>query len=147
MRPGILILRFDAQLYFGNVSFVKQVLHDLEAQSPEPLRAVVLDCSGINQLDSSAEEALREIDQGYRERGVTLYFSRVKGPVRDVMYRTGLLQQLSKERRIFLRTHDAVRAAEGVMLPPTPRPPGDRRDPPDQIGCSMPPEEDDEDWG
>jgi hypothetical protein len=42
---------------------------------------------------------------------VRLIFARVKGPVRDVMQRAGMLQRLRKERRIFTRTHDAAECA------------------------------------
>lgn len=134
--PGVIVLRVDAQFYFGNVSFLKDRLRTLQAAMDEPLRAVVLDASGINQLDSSAEAALREIDEGYREAGVLLLLSHVKGPVRDVMFRTGLLQQLSESDRIFLRTHDAVERALGRRsVQPGRTLPVDGRAPADRIGC------------
>ena len=134
--PGVLVVRVDAQFYFGNVSFLKETLRALEAERKEPLAAVVLDASGMNQLDSSAEAALREIDQDYSERGVRLFFARVKGPVRDVMYRSGLLQRLNEEGRIFFRTHDAVQVAAGA--PPKPEnayAQADPRAPADRVGC------------
>ncbi|MDD9933982.1 MAG: solute carrier family 26 protein [Myxococcales bacterium] len=135
--PGVLIVRIDAQFYFGNVTFLKETLRALEEAASEPLEAVVLDASGINQLDSSAEDALREIDRDYRERGIRLLLSHVKGPVRDVMHRTGLLATLADERRIFLRTHDAVLAASGDYTGrhSSPAGPDDPRDPADRIGC------------
>jgi SulP family sulfate permease len=136
--PGVCVVRIDAQFYFGNVTFLKQTLRRLEASMPEPLRAMVIDASGINQLDSSAEAALREIDDDYRRRGVKLYFAHLKGPVRDVLYRSGLLERLSSEGRIALRTHSAVCAALGQTPEraslPAPAP-DDVRAPADRIGC------------
>jgi SulP family sulfate permease len=141
--PGVLVVRIDAQFYFGNVSFLKETLRALEQRLPEPLTALVLDASGINQLDSSAEAALNEIDADYAERGIRLYFSHVKGPVRDVMYRTGLLERLAAEDRIQLRTHDAVLVASGQRPKrtscPAPAAP-DLRAPADRIGCGRLPE-------
>ena len=138
-EPGIVVLRIDAQFYFGNVSFLKETLRRLEAALEQPLRAVVLDASGVNQLDSSAEDALAEIERDYTERGVGLYLAHVKGPVRDVMSRTGALQRLSDEHRIYLRTHDAVQAALGQGHTPRMRR-DDPRAPADRIGCgSVPP--------
>jgi len=135
-HPGILIVRIDAQFYFGNVSFLKQTLRELQTGMEQPLRALILDASGINQLDSSAEGALREIDSAYREAGVRLLWSHVKGPVRDVMQRSGMLDDLAQQDRIFLRTHEALLAATGA------RPPrlgagrdDDPRAPADRIGC------------
>jgi len=153
-QPGMLIVRVDAQFYFGNVSFLRETLRDLEAGHPVALRAVVLEASGINQLDSSAAEALLEIDLAYRERGVELLFSHVKGPVRDVMYATGMLERLADEGRIFLRTHDAVsHACASMDAPPTLDAShelstiavgDDRRAPADRIGCSVAPPQSDE---
>jgi SulP family sulfate permease len=136
--PGVCVVRIDAQFYFGNVSFLKQTLRQLEEAMPAPIVAMVLDASGINQLDSSAEGALRELDDDYHARGVKLYFAHVKGPVRDVLYRSGLLERLSSEGRIALRTHSAVCAALGQApeRPSLPAPAStDVRAPADRIGC------------
>lgn len=134
--PGVLIVRVDAQFYFGNVSFLKDTLRELEHRMATPLKAVVLDASGMNQLDSSAEATLCEIDRDYAERGVRLLFARVKGPVRDVMYRSGLLKRLNDEGRIFFRTHDAAQYATGAVA--SIRRSGvasDARSAADRIGC------------
>jgi len=109
--PGVLIVRLDAQLYFGNVSFLRDTLRKLEGEAKGELRAVVLDASGVNQLDASALEALEDIDRDYAARGVRLLYARVKGPVRDVMERAGMLKTLREEQRIFSRTHDAAECA------------------------------------
>lgn len=135
--PGVLAVRIDAQFYFGNVTFLKDTLRRLEAESAHSLRAVVLDFSGVNDLDSSAEAALRELDAEYARRGMLLYFARVKGPVRDVMYRSGLLELLDRERRIFFRTHDAVQVASGVRTPEMQCDPEDARAPADRLGCAL----------
>jgi len=104
--PGILILRIDAQFYFGNVSFLRETLRELEAAAKAPLRALLLDASSINNLDSSADAALHQIAEEYRERGVRLVIAGVKGPVRKVMLRSGFLERLGPEN-FFLSVHDA----------------------------------------
>lgn len=108
--PGVLAVRFDAQFYYGNVSFLKETLKKAEANMTEPLRAVVLDASAVNQLDSSADTALHEILKEYRSRDIALYFANVKGPVMDVMQRSGFAKALGDDR-FFLTTHEAVQAA------------------------------------
>lgn len=136
--PAVLVVRIDAQFYFGNVSFLKETLRNLEQQRGEKLKAVVIDASGINQLDSSAEAALGEIDRDYAERGIRLFFARVKGPVRDVMHLSGMLQRLSEEKRIFFRTNDAVQSAVGrlELVKVSTDPAGeDPRAPADRVGC------------
>jgi len=114
-HPGVLIVRIDAQLYFGNASFLRDTLRILESNAKGALKAVVLDASGVNQLDASALEALQEIERDYAARGVRLLFARVKGPVRDVMERAGMLQRLREEQRIFTRTHDAAECAANYV--------------------------------
>ncbi|MFY0665496.1 MAG: solute carrier family 26 protein [Natronospirillum sp.] len=110
--PGVLAVRFDAQFYYGNVSFLKETLKKAEANMTTPLRAVVLDASAVNQLDSSADTALHELLQDYRNRGIQLLFANVKGPVMDVMQRSGFAEKLGQEN-FFLTTHEAVSASQG----------------------------------
>jgi sulfate permease, SulP family len=105
-RPGVLVVRMDAQFYFGNVSFLRDTLRRLEAQQTTPLRALVLDATSINQLDSSADTALTEIQSEYQQRGVVLYIAGAKGPVLDVMRRSGLYDKLG-ERQFFFEVADA----------------------------------------
>jgi len=134
--PGVLVIRVDSQLYFGNATFLKDTLRALAAAAKEPIQAVVIHAGGVNQLDTEAESTLRQIASEYAAAGVRLYFSHVKGPVRDVMHRSGLLSHLDAESRIFLRTHDAVMAARGDLCRPgTHVPTPDERAPADRIGC------------
>jgi SulP family sulfate permease len=114
---GLLMLRVDAQFYFGNVTFLKDTLRDLEAKMEAPLRWVVIDASSINQLDSSADTALHDIARAYSARGVELYFARVKGPVREVMQRSGFYEALGPDR-FYFRVHDAVNHVLDSHRPP-----------------------------
>ncbi|MEX1216675.1 SulP family inorganic anion transporter [Saccharospirillum sp.] len=108
--PNVLALRFDAQFYYGNVSFLKDTVKREEARMVSPLKALVLDASAVNQLDSSADTALHELLRDYRIRNVDLFFSHVKGPVMEVMKRSGFVQSLGEDH-FFLTTDEAVQAA------------------------------------
>lgn len=88
--PGVLIIRVDAPFFFGNVAYLKETLARLERARPEPLRAVILDASSISDMDSSADTALHEIAQDYRQRGIAFMIASANGPVRDAMARSGL---------------------------------------------------------
>lgn len=113
--PGVLAVRFDAQFYFGNVTFLKETLRDLELAEEELLHAVVIDASSINQLDSSAESALDELRDAYGERGVQLIIAGPKGPVRDVMKRSGLWERLG-DAGLAINVHEAVQRVQ--VAPP-----------------------------
>lgn len=91
---GLRILRIDAAFYFANAEFIKQhVLSQIDAEG-DTVRAVILDGSAINDLDSSADTALHFIAKALKARGVGLYIAGIKGPVREVMKRSGLYDVL-----------------------------------------------------
>lgn len=96
---GILLLRMDAQFYFGNVAFLKEKLHEFELSMGVPLKAVVLDASAINQLDSSAEEAWSDMLEEFEVRNVIFCLAGLKGPVLDVLKRSGLAERFGERAR------------------------------------------------
>lgn len=104
---GILVLRIDAQLYFANVGFLRDNLHEYERKHETPLRGVVLDASGVNQIDSSAEHGLRAIAREYRERSIPFIVASAKGQVRDVLERSGFAREHGADG-FSLCVHDAV---------------------------------------
>jgi len=106
--PGVLVVRIDSQLYFGNATFLREKMAALEAEAAG-VSSVVVDASGIGQLDSSAEAALSRLVDGYDRRNVRFAIASVRGPVRDVMKRSGLWKRLGRER-LFLDVHSAVQA-------------------------------------
>lgn len=107
--PGVLVVRIDAQFYFGNVTFLRDFLRAREAEMATPLEAVVIEACSLNQLDSSADAALREITAAYAARGVRLKFANVKRPVAEVMRASGLWE-LVGEDNVHMNVHDALRA-------------------------------------
>ncbi len=110
----VLAIRFDAQFYYGNVSFLKETIKRAEAEMKTPLKAVVLDACSINQLDSSADTALHELLRDYRMRGIDLFLANVKGPVMDVMQRSGFTEALGEDH-FFLTLHEAMTTAKGYI--------------------------------
>lgn len=78
------------------------------------MRVLVLDASSVNDLDSSADQALHEIADDYAARGLDLYLANVKGLILDVMRRSGFYERLGPDH-FFLSTDEAVRRAEAVL--------------------------------
>lgn len=114
--PNVLMVRMDAQFYFGNVSFLKEKLAELERDVPGGLKAVIIDASSMNQLDSSAVHALSELLVAHRDRGVKLMIANAKRPVVDVMERAHLLDALG-ETGLFLTVHEAAEHARSLPDP------------------------------
>jgi sulfate permease, SulP family len=61
------------------------------------LHAVVLDLEATNQMDTTTAERLQQMMQRLRRRGVDLYLVRVFGNVRDVLTRSGFLDELGPD--------------------------------------------------
>jgi len=92
-----LMVRIDAALYFANVDYIKDKLQELEHTEGEQLKNIIIDANGINDVDSSAIHALKELIKEYEEQGVEWYFAAVKGPVRDMFEKTGIYEHLGKD--------------------------------------------------
>jgi SulP family sulfate permease len=136
--PGIVLVRVDAQFYFGNVSFLKETVRSLLRDSDTPVRYFVLEAAGVNDLDSAAAATLAELDEELAAQGVKLVLTRIKGPVRDVLHRTGLLEKLASEGRLYLSTHRAIEVLRsGMALPDLSPEPDDPREEADQVGAGM----------
>ena len=89
-------LRFDAALFFANVSFFEDAILKLERENPE-LEYILVIASGINHLDASAVEMLRALTRHLRECGITLVFSDAKRQCLEVAERTGLAAEIGPE--------------------------------------------------
>ncbi len=112
-RPDVLIVRFDAQLYFANVSYFLDAINELAAQKGDALRSLIINAESINNLDSSGVHALEELLVQYQQQGVAVRFVSVKGPVRDAMARAGLIEKIGEEN-FFLSNQQAVDACDSV---------------------------------
>ncbi len=96
--PGLVMFRWDAQLFFANAEIFRQrVLQALEPSSTPP-RWVVVAANAINDIDITASDTLLELHRDLRQRGIELHFAGLKGPVKDLLARDGLLDVIGTER-------------------------------------------------
>jgi SulP family sulfate permease len=70
------------------------------------LKCVVLDAEAISDFDSTAAEALENLDKDLERHGIEFWIARANGPLRDLMQATGLTNRLGKEN-----IYPSVRAA------------------------------------
>jgi SulP family sulfate permease len=105
----VALLRVDGPLFFANTKSLEDRVAALVADRPS-VDTVVIDASGIGDLDASGAHLLHELDGDLLASGVTLRLATVRGPVRDVMHRAGLWDDL--EDRIHPSVQAAVAAAE-----------------------------------
>ncbi|MBY0239923.1 MAG: sulfate permease [Burkholderiaceae bacterium] len=100
-QPDVLLLRIDANLFFGNVEAVGERI-DEEVSAHPSARHLVLVMTAVSSIDTSALFALGEWNAGLKRRGVALHLAEVKGPVLDRLRQSDLTAQLAGP--IFLST-------------------------------------------
>ncbi len=106
-RPDLLLLRFDAQVYFANTNFFKETLEKLVEQKGDALKAIILNAESINNLDSSAIHMLSDLLEDLNLAGVEFYMTNVKGPVRDALKRGHLMEKIGDDH-FFMDLENAV---------------------------------------
>ncbi|PPK84619.1 SulP family sulfate permease [Neolewinella xylanilytica] len=106
--PTLLVVRFDAELYFGNAEYFSDRILEMVEARDENLEAVIVDGHTINDLDTTGLHALEQVYLALRSRRIHLYLTGMIGPVRDVLYRSGLMEQMGVESQ-FLSIQDAIR--------------------------------------
>ncbi|NHZ91711.1 STAS domain-containing protein [Massilia sp. CCM 8733] len=97
--PDVLMLRIDANLFFGNVEAVNARIEDELALHPAA-RHLVLVMTAVSSIDTSALFGLGELNLALRQRGIGLHLAEVKGPVMDRLKASDLLGTING--RIFL---------------------------------------------
>ena len=110
-RPGLIIYRFGAPLYFANTGRFHDDVTALVGHAAAPARWLVLDAEAISDIDTSGAKALAQMVGALRTRGVTLVISRAALPVVALLEQYGLLEEIGAER-LFTTNRAAVAAFE-----------------------------------
>ncbi|MFG0420257.1 SulP family inorganic anion transporter [Pseudomonas sp. zjy_8] len=122
--PGLLLLRWDAPLFFANAEQFQQCVLQAITRSPTPVRRLVIAAEPVTSIDVTSADMLAELEQMLAEAGIELHFAEVKGPVKDKFRRFGLLRE-NREQRIqptvgaavdaYLADHDVDWQAENAV--------------------------------
>lgn len=104
-EQDVLSVRIDESLYFANARFLEDLFSELVVTRPQ-LKHIVLMCSAVNSIDTSALESLEAVNRRLKDAGITLHLSEVKGPVLDRLERTDFLKHLTGG--VFLSQHQAM---------------------------------------
>ena len=109
--PGVVVFRLDGGLFFATSDALEDRVRELALSTPE-ITAIVLDCEGIDFIDSQGSAKMREILDLTEQAGVTLRLARIKPAVRELLARDGVLDRIGADR-----TSDAVdQAVEAQMV-------------------------------
>ncbi|RKL68035.1 sodium-independent anion transporter [Salipaludibacillus neizhouensis] len=77
-----LMVRIDSSLYFANIAHCEKIIRDL-LQNTSDTKWMVIDMSGVNDIDTISIKVLEEIMEEYQEKGVSFLYANLKGQVRD----------------------------------------------------------------
>ncbi|TVR67875.1 MAG: sulfate permease [Gemmatimonadales bacterium] len=106
---SLLLVRVDAAFSFFNADYIKRFILEKSETGDGEIRAVVLDGMGINDLDTTAVEALEQVVDALDERGIELHLTGLVGPVRDTIRHSGFYRTMGR-RRFHATPHEAVLA-------------------------------------
>ena len=91
--PGLIVYRFNASLYYANANyFQEEVTSLLKSKDPEPVRTFCIAAEGIDDVDYSAAETIRQIHDTAVEQGVTIKFAELEPSVIEEFRRLGLVE-------------------------------------------------------
>ncbi|MDP4712250.1 MAG: solute carrier family 26 protein [Saprospiraceae bacterium] len=107
VRKDVLIVRFDARLFFANVNYFKEFTEEWISKKGASLKAFILEADSINGIDSSAIHALHDLHRDLKSKGIEFYVSGLKGPVRDKLGKAGFIAELGEDH-FFIRIQHAV---------------------------------------
>lgn len=102
----ILIVRFDAQLFFANSEYFRDTVLSWAEQKPK-LQKVLIDAQPINQVDSTACYMLIDLIDHFNKNGVEVVFAGVKGPVRDKFRKAKIARKLGTNH-FYMNVNEAV---------------------------------------
>jgi MFS superfamily sulfate permease-like transporter len=106
---GLVLLRWDAPLFFANAEWFERVVREVIGAAPSPVRWLVVTAEPVTSVDITAADMLAEPDRALEAQGIELCFAEMKGPVKDKLKRFGLFERFGHQT-FFATIDEAVRA-------------------------------------
>ncbi len=104
---GLMILRVDASFSFVNADFFRDYIIEKSRERNQSTRYVIIDGSTINTLDTTAIEKIKSMVGTLDNWDIELYIAGLKGPIRDVVDKSGLRDFMGKDH-FYRDPHEAV---------------------------------------
>ena len=82
--PGVVVLRLDGGLFFATSDALEDRVREVALSTPN-INGIVLDCEGIDFIDSQGSAKMGEILDLTEQAAVTLRLARVKPEVQDLL--------------------------------------------------------------
>jgi SulP family sulfate permease len=122
--PNVVVLRLDGGQFFATSDALEDRIREVALSAPN-VSGIVLDCEGMDFIDSQGSAKLREILELTERAGVTLRLARVKPAVHELLRRDNVLDRIG-DHRIHGTIPQAVEAQ--LVAAAAPPEPGLRKD-------------------
>ncbi len=107
--PGVVVFAVGAPVNFTNALFICRELERMIAKAPEPPRLVVLEASGVVEIDYTGARLLVATIASLRRRGIVVALARLAADkARNAAERTGLVASIGEDR-VFHTVDEAVK--------------------------------------
>ena len=113
VREDLIILKFDAQLFFGNIEFFKQLVFDAVEKKSKKIKGFIINARSINYIDSTAAEELVLIIKKLQKKDIRVMVVGAIDPSRDIIINSKLIDVLKKQN-LFVTSGDATNSFDGV---------------------------------
>jgi len=117
--PGVVVLRLDGGLFFATSDALEDRIREVALSTPD-IAGIVLDCEGIDFIDSQGSAKMGEILDLTEQAGVTLRLARVKPAVYELLERDGFVDRIGASQT-HGNVYRAVEAQGGETESPNPR--------------------------
>ncbi|MDH3462974.1 MAG: SulP family inorganic anion transporter [Acidimicrobiia bacterium] len=107
--PGLLLIRFDAPLFFANAPTFGRKVQEMLSLTGRPIRRVVVVANAITDIDTTGAEILSDVLDDLTTKGISFAFAGLKGPIKDRLRTYGLYGRLGDEG-FFPNTISAVKS-------------------------------------
>jgi high affinity sulfate transporter 1 len=91
--PGLVLFRWDAPLFFANAELFHQRVLEAVAQSPTPVRRIIVTAEPVTDVDVTSADMLAELQHSLTQSGIELRFAEMKDPVKDKLKRFELFER------------------------------------------------------
>ena len=95
--PGLIIFRFDAELFFANATGFTDRVEAVVAAAPDKVRWFILDCTGVGDVDYSAGQSLADVTDYLHQRDIHLVLARPETQFLETLERYELMSRISPE--------------------------------------------------
>jgi MFS superfamily sulfate permease-like transporter len=114
--PGLVLYRFEAELFYANVNRFSEEVRCLAVQAPMPVRWLIVDAESITHLDYSAARVIERLQKKLKSADTQLGFARMPFGLRADFARHRLNEAIDPAL-IFSRLHGALDAFEKLHSP------------------------------